>query len=171
MSANFMISGATVQKLWMFEVFGQGLTRAGMCWSQPARVDHLHKKWRAREKKFKKKELSAPYPGITPEPAGNQQSPASRGSTPGQGQTIPFFKYFYIFLNVFFWKFREWARAFGRMGVQHPHFLKLGSVKSCKLHGDWRFHFFSNFIFSKFILNLDIHIYRSDFCSIKNLDH
>jgi hypothetical protein len=42
-SANFMILGATVQKLWVFEVFGQGLARAGMCWSQPARVDHLHK--------------------------------------------------------------------------------------------------------------------------------
>jgi hypothetical protein len=44
-----MILGATVQKLWVFEVFGQGLTRAGMCCSQPARVDHFHKKWRAGE--------------------------------------------------------------------------------------------------------------------------
>jgi hypothetical protein len=42
-SANFMILGAMVQKLWVFEVFGQGLARVGMCWSQPARVDHLHK--------------------------------------------------------------------------------------------------------------------------------
>jgi hypothetical protein len=50
-----MILGATVQKLWVFEVFGQGLARAGMCWSQPARVDHLHKKWRAGEKKIHKK--------------------------------------------------------------------------------------------------------------------
>jgi hypothetical protein len=50
-----MILGATVQKLWVFEVFGQGLARAGMCWSQPARVDNLHKKWRAEEKKFQKK--------------------------------------------------------------------------------------------------------------------
>jgi hypothetical protein len=30
-SANFMILEATVQKLWVFEVFGQGLARAGMC--------------------------------------------------------------------------------------------------------------------------------------------
>jgi hypothetical protein len=50
-----MILGATVQKLWVFEVFGQGLARAGMCWSQPARVDHFHKKWRAGEKKNSKK--------------------------------------------------------------------------------------------------------------------
>jgi hypothetical protein len=57
--------------------------------------------------------------------------------------------------------------------VQHPHFLKLaptlGSVKSCKLHGDWRFYFFSNFIFSKFRLHLDLHIYHSDFCFMKKL--
>jgi hypothetical protein len=46
-STNFMILGAMDQKLWMFEVFGQGLARAGMYWSQPARVDHLCKKWRA----------------------------------------------------------------------------------------------------------------------------
>jgi hypothetical protein len=30
-SANFMILGAMVQKLWVFEVFGQGLAKAGMC--------------------------------------------------------------------------------------------------------------------------------------------
>jgi hypothetical protein len=72
--------------------------------------------------------------------------------TPEQGADSPFFKYFFIFLNFIFLKFGEWAKAFGRMGVQHPHFLKLaptlGSVKSCKLHGDWRFHFFSKLIFS-----------------------
>jgi hypothetical protein len=45
-----------------------------------------------------------------------------------------------------FWKFGKWARAFGRMGVQHPYFLKLaptlGSANSSKIHGEWRFHFF-----------------------------
>jgi hypothetical protein len=45
-----------------------------------------------------------------------------------------------------FWKFGKWARAFGRMGVQHPHFLKLaptlGSANSSKIHGKWKFHFF-----------------------------
>jgi hypothetical protein len=25
-----------------------------------------------------------------------------------------------IYLTFFFWKFGEWAKAFGRMGVQHP---------------------------------------------------
>jgi hypothetical protein len=54
-STNFMILGATDQKLWMFEIFRRSLGKAAMCWSQPARVDHLHKKWRAREKKNSKK--------------------------------------------------------------------------------------------------------------------
>jgi hypothetical protein len=47
--------GPTDQKLWMFEVSRRSLGRAGMCWSQPARVDHLHKKWRARRKKISRK--------------------------------------------------------------------------------------------------------------------
>jgi hypothetical protein len=48
--------GPTDQKLWMFEVSRRSLGRAGMCWSQPARIDHLRKKWRAGKKKFKKNE-------------------------------------------------------------------------------------------------------------------
>jgi hypothetical protein len=44
------------------------------------------------------------------------------------------------------WKFGKWARAFGRMGVQYPHFLKLalplGSANSSKIHRERRFHFF-----------------------------
>jgi hypothetical protein len=64
---------------------------------------------------------------------------------PNDKNLLPFFE-FYYFLNFIFWKFGEWARAFGRMGVQHPHFLKhaptLGSIKSSICHGDWRFHFF-----------------------------
>jgi hypothetical protein len=63
------------------------------------------------------------------------------------------------------------ARALGRMGVQHPHFLKLaptlGSVKCSILHGDWRFYFFSNFIFDKFRVHLDLHIHCWDFCFMK----
>jgi hypothetical protein len=53
-STNFIILGAMDQKLWVFEAFGQGLARAGMCYSQPARVDHMRKKWRIGPKKFKK---------------------------------------------------------------------------------------------------------------------
>jgi hypothetical protein len=46
-----MILRATDQKLWVFEVFRRSLGRAGMYWSQPARVDHMRKKWRAGGKK------------------------------------------------------------------------------------------------------------------------
>jgi hypothetical protein len=46
------------------------------------------------------------------------------------------------------------GQGFWENGCTTPPFLKLaptlGSVKSCKLHGDWRFHFFS-----KKILNLE----------------
>jgi hypothetical protein len=33
-----MILGATVQKLWVFNVFGQGLAKAGMCWGKEAKI-------------------------------------------------------------------------------------------------------------------------------------
>jgi hypothetical protein len=56
-----------------------------------------------------------------------------------------------IFFDIFLFKKKEilevWvmARAFERMGLQHPHFLKLaptlGSANTSKIHGEWRFHF------------------------------
>jgi hypothetical protein len=71
-------------------------------------------------------------------------------SMPSPIHIVPFFLNFF-----YFWKFGEWVRAFGRMDVQHPHFYKLfpklGSVKCSIPHGDWRFDFFSNFVF----LNLE----------------
>jgi hypothetical protein len=89
------------------------------------------------------------------------------GPKPGLVLTIPFF-FSFLILIFLFGKFREWARAFGRMGVQCPHFLKLaptlGSVKSSIPHGDWRFYFFSNFISPKFRVHLDLHVYRWNFC-------
>jgi hypothetical protein len=36
----------------------------------------------------------------------------------------------------------------------------LGKVKSSIPHGAWRFHFFPNFIFSKFRIYLNLHIHR-----------
>jgi hypothetical protein len=48
--------------------------------------------------------------------------------------------------SIFYWKFGEWARAFGRMGAQYTYFFKLppslGSIKSSILHRVWRFYFF-----------------------------
>jgi hypothetical protein len=49
-----MILGAMGQKLWVFEVLKRSLGTTGMCWSQPARVDHMCKKWKATGKKKKK---------------------------------------------------------------------------------------------------------------------
>jgi hypothetical protein len=78
---------------------------------------------------------------------------------------------FFYFKKKNFWKFGKWARAFERMGVHHPHYLKLaptlGSANSFKIHGEWRFHFFSRKKIPKFRTHLDLHIYRWDFCFMK----
>jgi hypothetical protein len=47
--------GPMDQKLWMFEVSRRSLGKAGKYWSQPARIDHLRKKWRAGRKKNSRK--------------------------------------------------------------------------------------------------------------------
>jgi hypothetical protein len=36
-----------------------------MCWSQPARVDHLHKKWRAGRKNISRKMETAPQAQVS----------------------------------------------------------------------------------------------------------
>jgi hypothetical protein len=61
---------------------------------------------------------------------------------------------FFDFFKIIFWSFKEvwgWAWQFGRMGIQHPHFLKLAPIlRSGKFsipHGAWRFHF--NFFWLK----------------------
>jgi hypothetical protein len=88
---------------------------------------------------------------------------------------VPIFLKFLYFKKMNFWKFGKWARAFGRMGVQHPHFLKLaptlGSANSSKIHGEWRFHFFLKKKIPKFRFYLDLHICLWDFCFMKNLIH
>jgi hypothetical protein len=67
--------GPTDQKLWVFEVSRRSLGRAGMCWSQPARVDHLHKKCKAgRKKKFKKNGNCPTGAGIESRPVGDRWS-------------------------------------------------------------------------------------------------
>jgi hypothetical protein len=54
-------------------------------------------------------------------------------------------------------------RLLGEWVYSTPIFLKLaptlGSVKCSIPHGDWRFSFFSNFIFPKFRIHMDLHIY------------
>jgi hypothetical protein len=61
---------------------------------------------------------------------------------PATPSLFAFFGFFYLFFLVL-WR---WPWHFGRMGVQHSHFLKLsptlGRVKSSIPHGAWRFHCF-----------------------------
>jgi hypothetical protein len=117
-----------------------------------------------RKKKFKKKGTEPDRPGINLRPTGDQRSPVGHLYAWLVRPCYFFYKNL-IFLKFVFWKF-------GRMGVQDPHFLKLTptlkSVKCSIRHGDWRFHFFSNFIFLKFRVHMDLHIYRWDFCFPKN---
>jgi hypothetical protein len=43
---KFVFFGSTDQKLWVFEVLRRSMGRAGMCCSQPARVDYISpKRW------------------------------------------------------------------------------------------------------------------------------
>jgi hypothetical protein len=46
-STNFIIFGPMDQKLWEFEFFWRSLAKAGISWSQLARVDHMYQKLRA----------------------------------------------------------------------------------------------------------------------------
>jgi hypothetical protein len=74
-------------------------------------------------------------------------------------QTGPLVLELFYFFKFFCEKLEEWARAFERMGVQHPHFLKLaptlGSVESLNPHRAWRFYFFSNSLFAKIRGHMD----------------
>jgi hypothetical protein len=133
-SANFIIFGPTDQKLWVFEIFRRSLGRASMCWSQ---LTTCAKKWEQKEEFFFAK--------------GGCRTPGrDRRALALQPSNCVFLSSSFWFFKTFFWKFGEWARPFGRMGVQHTHFLKLaptlGSVKSCILHGTWRFYFISIFL-------------------------
>jgi hypothetical protein len=63
---------------------------------------------------------------------------------------------------------RAWVFFGGGASTAPPFFeATLGSVDSLIPHGNWRFHFFSNFIFPKFRIHLDLHIHRWDFCFMK----
>jgi hypothetical protein len=50
--------GPTDQKLWTFEVLKRSRGRAGMCWSQPARVDYISpKRWAVGKRNLEKSPL------------------------------------------------------------------------------------------------------------------
>jgi hypothetical protein len=113
---------------------------------------------------------------VGPRPAGDQWSPTSRRSTPRQGRPAPvFFKFFNFFeassYTLVKFLLEVWGMGQG-LGAQNTHFFKLPpslvSVKSSIPHWVWRFFFFFNFIFPKFRVHMDLHIYHLDFCFMEN---
>jgi hypothetical protein len=137
-----------------------------MCWSQPGGVDLMQKKRKAGEIKKNLHGLRFRHSATT-----GQRLAVTRQS---RVDTWPCANCFILifFLKKIIGKFKKWAKVFGRMGVQHTHFLKLvptlGSDKSSIPHGVWRFHFFPSFIFVKFRVHLDLDIHHWDSCSMKN---
>jgi hypothetical protein len=98
-STSFIIFGPTDQKLWVFENFKRSLGRAGMCWSQPTRVDHTCKKMRAVGNRKILKERSLGHPRR----AGRRPLIAGR-PRPTVYQIVdwnPFFHFFDICLFIF----------------------------------------------------------------------
>jgi hypothetical protein len=169
-----MILGATDQKLWMFEVFRRSLVKASMCW-RPAVETWLRPGDQRSPTIGRRPEVPnhwSPTLGCRPRASWRPIITCRLRVDTYTGLDCPFFFEIFLFLYNFFWKFGEWTRAFGRMGVQHLHFLKLactlGSIKCSISHGDWRCHFFSNFIFSKFRVHMDLHIYHWDFGFMKD---
>jgi hypothetical protein len=163
-STNLMILGTTDQKQWVFEVFGQGLAKAGMRWSQWGGVDHMRKKMGAGGRKkggsFRTKEACSAA-GRRPLVVGHYAVNSSN------------FLFFILF--VLFWTYKEflgileewmyntrifWSLLLHLEVLNLPFLMKIGD-----------FTFFSNFIFAKFRVYLDLHIYSWDFCFIKNWDH
>jgi hypothetical protein len=80
------------------QVSRRSLGRAGMCCSQPARVDHLHKKWRAGKKKNSRKMGTCPIGAGQWPKAGRQPEVARwpRVDTCACGTVQFFLKFFYL---------------------------------------------------------------------------
>jgi hypothetical protein len=102
----------------------------------------------------RKKEGSYITKGACLRPVGDNSCPLATVQAPCAVKSSNFYFYFYFWGGLL----RNFLH-FGRMGVQYPHFLKLaptlGSVRFSIPHGDWRFYFFSNFIFHKFRIYSD----------------
>jgi hypothetical protein len=97
-----MILGATVQKLWEFNLKFLGELWAGWACAgtNQQELTTCAKSGGQHKKNSKKKKASQPCPGIDPRPASDQWSLARRGLTPGQGWPAIFFLNFFIFLML-----------------------------------------------------------------------
>jgi hypothetical protein len=62
-STNFISFRPIDKKLWVYENFRRSLGRAGMCYSQPTRIDHINPKtWAAGIRRFGKSPLRVSSP-------------------------------------------------------------------------------------------------------------
>jgi hypothetical protein len=87
----------------MFENFRRSLGRAGKCWSQPVRVDHINpKRWAARIKRFEKSPLRVSSPAFWTLPLYLE------------GWNIPFFMKLgdFIFFQILFLLKIDYIRSF-----------------------------------------------------------
>jgi hypothetical protein len=155
-SANFMILGATVQKLWVFEIFGQDLVRAGMCWSQWGGVDHICKFFGQEEKK-------------------KLEFRRGRSLTFPQSDTVLELFDFFDFVFGILRKLRDGRGIWGEWVYNTPIFWSMPlhlEVLNLPFVMDIRdFTIFRILFFSKFRIYLDLHIRHWDFCFMKNWDH
>jgi hypothetical protein len=61
--------GPTDQKLWVFEVLRRSMGRAGICWSQPARVDYIcPKRWAVGIRNLERSPLRVSFQSFEPCP-------------------------------------------------------------------------------------------------------
>jgi hypothetical protein len=133
LSANFMILGATDQKLWVFEVFRRTMGRAGMCWSQWGGVDQSAQKWGKKEEKRGRQEGKKKGKENKMRPACGRR--ATTGRQPATGLSychVTVFKKIDLFL-VFFWILRYFL-AFQENGcIVHPFFQASPYTWKCQI--------------------------------------
>jgi hypothetical protein len=148
-STNLMIFGPMDQKLWMFENFRRSLGKAGMCWSQIARVDHMCKNTWTGGRRIFLATSSLGHPRVASGwPAGayqklgagaSWQPTITRQPWPGLTDYMPFlvaspFLQFLDFFLLFFWCYEDGCGIFKEWVYSTPIFLSL------PLHlGGWNF--------------------------------
>jgi hypothetical protein len=151
-----MILGATDQKLWMFEVFRRSLGRVGMCWSQWGEVNHMRKKWGKEGGKGGGGQLD------------NKRGPHSDWWAPYVVMTSNFYKFFFGTFVELLGILGEWMYSTPIFWSLPLHLEVLNLPFLMEIEG---FNIFKILFFPKFRVHLDLHIYRWDFCFMKNWDH
>jgi hypothetical protein len=92
----------------MFENFRRSLSRAGMYWSQPARVDDMCKNmWAGRRGDFARRKFRAPA----------QKRQVTASCPPAATRLQPyFFQFIYFYLFIYFGVVRKFRDGLGILG-------------------------------------------------------